>query len=105
MTHTGKRAKITIEPRHGHLTTRVRYRALDLDGLTAMILTVIILTARFSWRFLVIADKVTAWACWRVIMAARIVGPVIARVTVIMVCGLVHRSRGMIRALRAFYPL
>jgi hypothetical protein len=104
MTNTN-RAKIIISQRRGHLTTRVRYRALDLEGSWAVIVMIIILAMRFSWRILVIADKATGWLCWRVAGTVRIVYPVIARVTAVTARWAAHHGRGMILAFRAFYPL
>jgi hypothetical protein len=88
--------KITISSRHG---VKIRHGWIDLDGLPAMIILVIIVTVRMLWKILVITDKVTAWLCWRAIGAARIVSPVIVRAA----RWLVRQSHGLVLCFRAFY--
>jgi hypothetical protein len=88
--------RITIRTRNGSVHTRIQHGWFDVDGITAVIIILIIAAARFVWALTGIISRVLG-------RAIKIVSPIIWRLLVIILRWACHRTAGILLAFRAFY--
>jgi hypothetical protein len=88
--------RITARTCNGHLHVRVRHGWIDAEGLTAVIIIIIIVAARIARALVLMMTRIT-------VRAIMLIVPVAARLVKIVTIWSARHLAGIVLAFRAFY--